>query len=135
MYLNLFLSFFLSFFLSSNFVIDYINTGELAFGRTSRYIQLVSKEEATIEYAEKWDDTIQKWNQIYCKRMHNLFWDNCHSHCKNILNELEYKNCTHWNMGILGAWMFFYGKFVRFWYVILPSVVLYCIIAVLIVVL
>jgi hypothetical protein len=26
-------------------------------------------------------DAVDKASNEYCKRMHNLFWDNCHSHC------------------------------------------------------
>lgn len=77
-------------------------------------------------------------------RFHNLFWDNCHSHVKNALNRLRYGNFAYWNMGILAAWIFFQGesvisckvaldllslyytgKFVRFTYSVLPSVILY----------
>lgn len=103
----------------------YINSHELAFGKTSRYIQLIPEDKATKEFAHKYDAAIKKWNAEYEKRMHNLCWDNCHSHVKNILNDIEYKNFIHWNMGILAFWMFFCGKFVRIWNILLPSLIIY----------
>jgi transmembrane protein 222 len=35
---------------------------------------------------------------VYGKRMHNLFWDNCHSHVAFALNEMEYGGRRDWNM-------------------------------------
>lgn len=102
-----------------------INKGDLAFGKTSRYLQLVKKDQATRAMAKRWDEAIQAADADYCTRMHNLFWDNCHSHCKQVLNRIQYGNFRYWNMGILAMWMFFQGRFVRFWYSILPSLLIY----------
>mmetsp|Transcript_8908 Transcript_8908/g.11202 ORF Transcript_8908/g.11202 Transcript_8908/m.11202 type:complete len:219 (+) Transcript_8908:47-703(+) len=98
---------------------------ELSFGRTSRYIQCVSKNQATEDFAKDWDQAIEISNRVYATRMHNLCWDNCHSHVKNVLNRLRYRNFQWWNMGILAIWMFFCGRFVRICYSLLPSVLLY----------
>jgi len=106
-------------------ILDTIMEDNLTFGRTSRYIQCINASEATESFAKDWDEAIGLANRVYSNRMHNLCWDNCHSHVKNVLNRIKFRDFNHWNMGILAVWMFFAGKFVRFWYSVLPSLVLY----------
>lgn len=39
---------------------------------------------------EAWDAAVDEANRTYCKRMHNLFCDNCHSHVCRALQTMEY---------------------------------------------
>lgn len=69
----------------------------MGFGWPTRYLIL---DDAKVEGgAKSWDgelefskknyldnlkiflDAVDKASNEYSKRMHNLFWDNCHSHC------------------------------------------------------
>jgi transmembrane protein 222 len=59
-------------------------------------------------------DAVDKASNEYCKRMHNLFFDNCHSHCGMALSLMRYGGSTSWNMIRLAAWMFLFGKYVSF---------------------
>ena len=46
---------------------------------------------------EAWDAAVDEANRTYCKRMHNLFCDNCHSHVCRALQTMEY------SVGVLAA--------------------------------
>lgn len=95
----------------------YVGTeGSMAFGNPTRYIQLdpakvknipagmtaVGKCTCVSSHAwsvltahclanvEAWDAAVDEANRTYCKRMHNLFCDNCHSHVCRALQTMEY---------------------------------------------
>lgn len=68
----------------------------MGFGRPTRYILLDQKK--VIGGSSKWDDAVNKSSEVYMTRMHNLFWDNCHSHVGLALTLMSYNNSTHWNM-------------------------------------
>lgn len=104
----------------------------MGFGWPTRYLVLDEHKVEGGRYS--WDDAVAKASNEYTKRMHNLFWDNCHSHCGMALTQMRYSGSTSWNMVKLAAWMFLFGKYVGFagfvktW---LPSVIIvatiYCI--------
>jgi hypothetical protein len=101
----------------------YIGEGELAFGRTTRYIQIHADVSA-----EAWDQAVSRANACYAQKMHNLFCQNCHSHCATVLDDVAYKGFRNWNMLILAPWMFFCGRFVSisaFLWSILPALILW----------
>lgn len=82
----------------------------MGFGWPTRYLQLdVNKVEGG---AESWDDAVQKASTEYGKRMHNLVWDNCHSHVGMGLSLMRYGGSTWWPMTRMASWMFFCGKYV-----------------------
>lgn len=86
----------------------------MGFGWPTRYLVL---QEDKVEGGKKsWDDAVAKASTEYSKRMHNLFWDNCHSHCGMALSLMRYSGSSgsSWNMVRLAAWMFFFGKYVGF---------------------
>ena len=60
----------------------------------------------------EWDESVSKASVVYGTRMHNLFWDNCHSHTGLALKLMKYNNKTNFNMVYLAFWMFFCGKYV-----------------------
>jgi transmembrane protein 222 len=82
----------------------------MGFGWPTRYLEL--KLDYVEGGAETWDDAVEKASTEYCKRMHNLFWDNCHSHVGMALTLMRYKNSTSWNMVKIAAWMFLFGRYV-----------------------
>jgi len=101
----------------------HIGEGDLAFGKTARYIQL--KPQVT---AEEWDAAVGRANACYERKMHNICFQNCHSHCATVLDDVELHGFRHWNMVILAIWMFFGGKFVSIrtmLYSVLPSAIIY----------
>jgi hypothetical protein len=80
----------------------YIGEGELAFGKTTRYLPLKVEK---FNDAAKWDAAVEQANSIYCKKTHQICFQNCHSHCATVLDLLEYGGFRHWNMIILAFWM------------------------------
>jgi len=109
-----------------------ISVDNLSFGRTTRYIQVFSLEDAAdLAKVQAWDEAVKEASEVYSGRMHNLFCDNCHSHVAFALNLLSLKGRRNWNMVVLAAWIFFFGNFVSFGralYSVLPSLLLYGII-------
>ena len=63
-----------------------ITVDDFAFGDTHKYVPL-QIEEADIP---RFHEALKKANQTYCKRMHNICCDNCHSHVANALNHFKY---------------------------------------------
>lgn len=100
-----------------------IGSDDFAFGRPTRVLQLDPevagadlrlRDGTVVRGAEAWDAGIDAGNAVYCKRMHNICCDNCHSHVARALNEMRYMGRTDWNMVNLAAWLFFRGKYVSF---------------------
>ncbi|CAG9811720.1 unnamed protein product [Chironomus riparius] len=90
----------------------FVSEDEMGFAWPTRYLQLdISKVGGG---STTWDDAVQKASTEYSKRMHNLFWDNCHSHCGMALSLMRYGGSTWWSMVRLAAWMFLFGKYVGF---------------------
>lgn len=88
----------------------FVSNDNMGFGWPTRYLVL---EESKVEGGRSsWDEAVTKASNEYTKRMHNLLWDNCHSHCGFALNLMKYSGSTSWNMVRLAAWMFFCGKYV-----------------------
>jgi hypothetical protein len=61
---------------------------------------------------EAWDSALDAGCDAYCKRMHNLVCDNCHSHVARCLNLMGYGGKTRYNMVVLALWVFFKGEYV-----------------------
>lgn len=96
----------------------------MAFGKPTRYLQLdVSRVEGG---PEAWDQAVREASDEYKVslinpsafigtrslqgRMHNLLWDNCHSHVGKALNLMRY-NDSSYNMVKLAAWVFLCAKY------------------------
>lgn len=47
---------------------------------------------------EYYNDGVEKACGIYENRMHNILFDNCHSHVARTLNEIRYEGRDDWNM-------------------------------------
>lgn len=113
-----------------------IGADNMAFGNPTRYLPLdpslvrrllpVSAPEGDVALhlspappeidvarcKDSWDACVHHSNEIYSKRIHNICCDNCHSHVAVALEKMHYNGRGHWNMFILGAWVFFCGRFV-----------------------
>lgn len=91
----------------------FVSEDNMAFGRPTRYLILDSfKVEGG---STEWNEAVSKASVVYGTRMHNLFCDNCHSHVAMALNLMGYDNNRNWNMIRLAFWIFFCGKYVKFW--------------------
>jgi len=86
----------------------YVSEDNLAFGKTTRYLQL----DPTNATGKTWDDAVHDASEEYKKRMHNLCCDNCHSHVAMALNMMEYKGSSNWNMVKICFMLLFQGRFV-----------------------
>lgn len=85
-----------------------IGKHKLAFGPPTRYIQL----DVAPSKASDYDHAVAEANATYACRVHNLFCDNCHSHCARACNNFQYKGWRRWNMVLLCFYMFFTGRWV-----------------------
>jgi transmembrane protein 222 len=88
-----------------------INHNNMAFGAPTRYIQLDPDKCSEMD----WDTAVDDGNQVYCQRMHNICFDNCHSHVARCLNNMGYRKYRGYNMFHIGIVCFFFGKFVSPW--------------------
>lgn len=91
----------------------YVSEDNMAFGRPTRYLVL-DVNGVSNGNALEWDECVSKASVVYGTRMHNLFWDNCHSHVGMALSLMKYGGSTNWNMIRLASWMFFFGKYVSY---------------------
>mmetsp|Transcript_103254 Transcript_103254/g.274604 ORF Transcript_103254/g.274604 Transcript_103254/m.274604 type:complete len:187 (-) Transcript_103254:357-917(-) len=82
--------------------------GRMMVGNVVRYVQL----EPGACQKRSLDEALADANAVYQHRRHNIVLDNCHSHVAVTLGKAEYKGMPRWNMLMLGAWLFFYGKYV-----------------------
>lgn len=91
----------------------FVSEDNMAFGRPARYLQLSPYKVINNGGATEWDECVSKASVVYGTRMHNLFWDNCHSHVGMALSLMHYDGSNTWNMIRLAFWMFFWGQYVR----------------------
>lgn len=63
------------------------------------------------EAAAVWDAAVDAGADVYCRRMHNIFCDNCHSHVARVLSAMRWHGRDDWGMVGLAAWMFFSGRY------------------------
>eukprot|EP00088_Acartia_fossae_P011894 TRINITY_DN16061_c1_g1_i1.p1 TRINITY_DN16061_c1_g1~~TRINITY_DN16061_c1_g1_i1.p1 ORF type:complete len:170 (-),score=19.26 TRINITY_DN16061_c1_g1_i1:733-1242(-) len=90
----------------------YVSEDNMAFGNPTKYWQLdPSKAEGG---ASGWDNAVIQASDIYAKRVHNLFCDNCHSHVARALNLMQYDGSSNYNMVTLCFYMLIHGKYVSF---------------------
>lgn len=90
----------------------HVSEDNMGFGRPVKYWQLDLKE--VKGGAAAWDQAVTEASEIYKKRMHILWWDNCHSHVGKALALMNYKNSSSWNMVKLCLLMLLHGKYVDF---------------------
>jgi hypothetical protein len=74
-----------------------VTVDDMAFGEPTKYVKL------DIEDKKRWDDCVIQGDSTYGEQCHNLFSNNCHSHCAFVLNQAQHKG-GGWNM-IYIAWI------------------------------
>ena len=79
-----------------------INRGAMAFGAPTRYLQLDPDLCSELD----WDSAVGEGCAVYSQRMHNICFDNCHSHVARCLNAMGYRRFRGFNMFYIGAMMF-----------------------------
>eukprot|EP00730_Choanoeca_flexa_P018779 TRINITY_DN9150_c0_g2_i1.p1 TRINITY_DN9150_c0_g2~~TRINITY_DN9150_c0_g2_i1.p1 ORF type:complete len:203 (+),score=15.10 TRINITY_DN9150_c0_g2_i1:122-730(+) len=88
----------------------YVSEDNMAFGRPTKYLQLDPAKVTSSDYS--WDRAVAAGSQEYMKRMHNLCFDNCHSHVARCLNHMRYNDSSSWNMIKIGVYMTLYSRYV-----------------------
>lgn len=88
--------------------------GRMAFGNPTRALKMDISD--LPGGSSKWDEYITVANEIYRGRMHNLCFDNCHSHVAYALNEMGLVNfgIRKWDMVKLCFLVFFKARFLSF---------------------
>ena len=88
----------------------YVGIDNFAFGSPTKYIMLNPNE---LERNE-WDNAIEKGDEKFNLENHNLFCNNCHSHCAFVLNVLNYKNKNNYNMVSIWWMLITRSKYISF---------------------
>jgi len=83
--------------------------GRMAFGLPTRALRIAPNNFR----AFVWDEMIREANVEYTGRIHNIFWDNCHSHVALALNKMDIKayGIYNWNMIKLCFLVFLKARF------------------------
>jgi len=93
------------------------------FGRPTKYWPVTFNDirdnsgqqfSSEAEAIAAWDSSIENASCKYEGLMHNLIWNNCHSHVAMALNDLKCKGTTLWCTLLLIFWMAIAGKIVSF---------------------
>ncbi|CAH0715229.1 unnamed protein product, partial [Brenthis ino] len=90
----------------------FVSEDLMAFGNPTKYWQLSPQK--THNGQAGWDAAVAEASEIYKKRMHIIFYDNCHSHVATALNIMSYDGCKNWNMVKLALYMIPYSRYVSF---------------------
>lgn len=84
------------------------------FGPVAKYIRVSPADIEIPEgetFASVWNKSIARANECYEGKVHNLFTENCHHHVASVLNELKYKQFTHWGTVTLIVYFIAKGSF------------------------
>ena len=88
----------------------FVSVDEFSFGKVTKYVQLNLNEVEKIN----WDKAIDKGDERYNMESHNLFCNNCHSHCAYVLNVVNYKKKSNYNMVSIWWMVTLKSKYVNF---------------------
>ena len=88
----------------------FVSVDDFAFGKVTKYVQLNLNEIEKIN----WDKAIDKGDERYNMETHNLFCNNCHSHCAYVLNVVNYKKKSNYNMVSIWWMVTLKSKYVNF---------------------
>ena len=84
-----------------------IGRGNFAFGAPTKYLQLNPERCSEADF----DTAINEGCSIYSQRMHDICFDNCHSHVARCLNVMGYRKYKDYTMFHIGGLCFFFGRF------------------------
>ncbi|XP_026861097.1 transmembrane protein 222a isoform X2 [Electrophorus electricus] len=89
----------------------FVSEDNMAFGKPTKYWKL-DKDKLYSGGFSAWDTAVHDASEEYKHRMHNLCYDNCHSHVATALNLMRYDNSISWNMVNLCLLFFIHSKHV-----------------------
>ena len=88
----------------------FISVDDFAFGKPTKYYQLDLNEQEQYEF----DRAIEKADNKYNMKEHNLCFNNCHSHVACVLNNIKYKGKNNYTMIHVWWMLITRGKYVSF---------------------
>ena len=89
----------------------FVSIDDFNFGNPTKYLQLELNDKEKYEY----DKAIEKGDLKYKTLRHNLFRNNCHSYVAYILNQLNYKGKSDYNMVDIWWILIKKGKYINLW--------------------
>lgn len=86
----------------------FVSIDNMAFGKPYKYV-LLTQDQAN---RSDWDRAVEEGDELYNMQKHNLFCNNCHSHCAYVLNTFKYNNKTNYNMFHIWWMLVTKGKYI-----------------------
>jgi hypothetical protein len=84
-----------------------VTVDDMAFGNPTKYVRL------EVPNKTSWNSHIESGDEMYRTQDHNLFCNNCHSHCAYVLNQAGYQK-GGWNMVNIAFLLVCKGKYTSF---------------------
>ena len=88
----------------------FVGVDNMSFGNPYKYVLL----NPSPEERKNWNRAIEKGDQRFNNEEHNLFTNNCHSHCAYVLNMMKYKGKSNYNMVDIFFMVNFKGRYVSY---------------------
>ena len=99
-----------------------IGVDDMAFGKPTRFVVLDPALAAAAggggDAVAAFDAGVDAGCNVYSRRFHNIFCDNCHHHVAACLSAMRYAGRSDWGQVELAAWVFFRGRYVSAWAVL-----------------
>jgi len=70
----------------------YVAVDNFTFGRVTKFARLDPSKAR-----KDWNAAVHASAQRFCQKTHNIFYQNCHSHVADTLNEMEYEGHSDWD--------------------------------------
>ena len=87
-----------------------VTINQFFFGRPLKYVKLSHSD-----YSEnEWDDAIKAIDYEYSGKTHQLCFSNCHDHCADVLNHLEYETKRNYSSISIVCMLILKGKYVSY---------------------
>ena len=84
-----------------------VTVDDMAFGNPTKYVRL------RVENKQNWDTCIKQGDDMYGTQDHNLFCNNCHSHCAYVMNKAGLQG-GGWNMVSIAWLLVWKGRYTGF---------------------
>lgn len=85
-----------------------VSIDNMAFGNPYKYVILSPSETE----CSNWNKAIKEGDDFYNTQSHDLFCNNCHSHCAYVLNKLNYNNKSTYTMFHIWWMLITKGKYI-----------------------
>lgn len=87
---------------------------EISFNAPTKYVFLT----VPFKLTKKWDATVTNINVNYNNKNYNLLFDNCHSYCAYVLNEMNYNGRSDYSMVDVFLMVTLKSKFISYYHYI-----------------